>query len=61
MIKDVTVFFLCSLRFLTCGTKLLYLWTSSHTNSIPGAIPKKSYVMERIVLQVMVVIDSRRA
>lgn len=39
-------------RFLTCGTKLLYLWTSSHTNSIPGAIPQKSYVMERIVLQV---------
>uniref|UniRef100_A0A8C8X868 Phosphatidylinositol 4-phosphate 3-kinase C2 domain-containing subunit alpha n=1 Tax=Panthera leo TaxID=9689 RepID=A0A8C8X868_PANLE len=39
-------------RFLTCGTKLLYLWTSSHTNPIPGTIPKKGYVMERIVLQV---------
>ncbi|KAL2806409.1 phosphatidylinositol 4-phosphate 3-kinase C2 domain-containing subunit alpha isoform 3 [Daubentonia madagascariensis] len=38
--------------FLTCGTKLLYLWTSSPTNSIPGTIPKKGYVMERIVLQV---------
>ncbi|KAG8524267.1 Phosphatidylinositol 4-phosphate 3-kinase C2 domain-containing subunit alpha [Galemys pyrenaicus] len=37
-------------RFLTSGTKLLYLWTSSHTN--PGTIPKKGYVMERIVLQV---------
>uniref|UniRef100_A0A8I3VY07 Phosphatidylinositol 4-phosphate 3-kinase C2 domain-containing subunit alpha n=1 Tax=Callithrix jacchus TaxID=9483 RepID=A0A8I3VY07_CALJA len=39
-------------RFLTCGTKLLYLWTSSHTNSVPGTVPKKGYVMERIVLQV---------
>ncbi|XP_008588392.1 PREDICTED: phosphatidylinositol 4-phosphate 3-kinase C2 domain-containing subunit alpha-like, partial [Galeopterus variegatus] len=39
-------------RFLTCGTKLLYLWTSSHTNSIPGTVPTKGYVMERIVLQV---------
>nr|APD32935.1 Pik3c2a [Castor fiber] len=39
-------------RLLTCGTKLLYLWTSSHTNSIPGTVPKKGYVMERIVLQV---------
>ncbi|XP_069327286.1 phosphatidylinositol 4-phosphate 3-kinase C2 domain-containing subunit alpha isoform X1 [Eulemur rufifrons] len=38
--------------FLTCGTKLLYLWTSSPTNSIPGTVPKKGYVMERIVLQV---------
>ncbi|XP_033063779.1 phosphatidylinositol 4-phosphate 3-kinase C2 domain-containing subunit alpha isoform X2 [Trachypithecus francoisi] len=38
--------------FLTCGTKLLYLWTSSHTNSIPGTVTKKGYVMERIVLQV---------
>ncbi|XP_023377910.1 phosphatidylinositol 4-phosphate 3-kinase C2 domain-containing subunit alpha [Pteropus vampyrus] len=39
-------------RFLTCGTKLLYLWTSSHTNLIPGTVLKKGYVMERIVLQV---------
>ncbi|XP_030650362.1 phosphatidylinositol 4-phosphate 3-kinase C2 domain-containing subunit alpha isoform X2 [Nomascus leucogenys] len=39
-------------RFLTCGTKLLYLWTSSHTNSVPGTATKKGYVMERIVLQV---------
>ncbi|XP_064144444.1 phosphatidylinositol 4-phosphate 3-kinase C2 domain-containing subunit alpha isoform X1 [Loxodonta africana] len=39
-------------RFLTCGTKLLYLWTSSHTSPIPGTVPKKGYVMERIVLQV---------
>uniref|UniRef100_A0A8D1PVV5 Phosphatidylinositol 4-phosphate 3-kinase C2 domain-containing subunit alpha n=1 Tax=Sus scrofa TaxID=9823 RepID=A0A8D1PVV5_PIG len=39
-------------RFLTCGTKLLYLWTSSHTNPIPGTVPPKGYVMERIVLQV---------
>lgn len=39
-------------RFLTCGTKLLYLWTSSHTNPILGTLPKKGYVMERIVLQV---------
>uniref|UniRef100_A0A9L0SNC7 Phosphatidylinositol 4-phosphate 3-kinase C2 domain-containing subunit alpha n=1 Tax=Equus caballus TaxID=9796 RepID=A0A9L0SNC7_HORSE len=39
-------------RFLTCGTKLLYLWTSSHTNPVPGTVPKKGYVMERIVLQV---------
>ncbi|XP_004635008.1 phosphatidylinositol 4-phosphate 3-kinase C2 domain-containing subunit alpha [Octodon degus] len=39
-------------RFLTCGTKLLYLWTSSRANPSPGTIPKKGYVMERIVLQV---------
>uniref|UniRef100_A0A8C5LJE9 Phosphatidylinositol-4-phosphate 3-kinase catalytic subunit type 2 alpha n=1 Tax=Jaculus jaculus TaxID=51337 RepID=A0A8C5LJE9_JACJA len=39
-------------RFLTCGTKLLYLWTSSHTNSIPGTMPRRGCVMERIVLQV---------
>ncbi|TKC47566.1 hypothetical protein EI555_013695, partial [Monodon monoceros] len=39
-------------KFLTCGTKLLYLWTSSHTNPVPGTVPKKGYVMERIVLQV---------
>ncbi|XP_032737019.1 phosphatidylinositol 4-phosphate 3-kinase C2 domain-containing subunit alpha isoform X1 [Lontra canadensis] len=39
-------------RFLTCGTKLLYLWTSSHTNPAPGTVPRKGYVMERIVLQV---------
>ncbi|XP_063497996.1 phosphatidylinositol 4-phosphate 3-kinase C2 domain-containing subunit alpha isoform X2 [Symphalangus syndactylus] len=39
-------------RFLTCGTKLLCLWTSSHTNSVPGTVTKKGYVMERIVLQV---------
>nr|KAF6438676.1 phosphatidylinositol-4-phosphate 3-kinase catalytic subunit type 2 alpha [Molossus molossus] len=39
-------------RFLTCGTKLLYLWTSSHITPIPGTISKKGYVMERIVLQV---------
>uniref|UniRef100_A0A2K6M6K6 Phosphatidylinositol 4-phosphate 3-kinase C2 domain-containing subunit alpha n=1 Tax=Rhinopithecus bieti TaxID=61621 RepID=A0A2K6M6K6_RHIBE len=39
-------------KVLTCGTKLLYLWTSSHTNSIPGTVTKKGYVMERIVLQV---------
>ncbi|XP_011944064.1 PREDICTED: phosphatidylinositol 4-phosphate 3-kinase C2 domain-containing subunit alpha isoform X2 [Cercocebus atys] len=38
--------------FLTCGTKLLYLWTSSHTNSVPGTVTKKGYFMERIVLQV---------
>ncbi|KAM5186999.1 phosphatidylinositol 4-phosphate 3-kinase C2 domain-containing subunit alpha isoform 3-T4 [Callospermophilus lateralis] len=38
--------------FLTCGTKLLYLWTSSSTNCIPGTVPKKGYLMERIVLQV---------
>nr|XP_055138221.1 phosphatidylinositol 4-phosphate 3-kinase C2 domain-containing subunit alpha isoform X3 [Symphalangus syndactylus] len=38
--------------FLTCGTKLLCLWTSSHTNSVPGTVTKKGYVMERIVLQV---------
>uniref|UniRef100_A0A7N5JUH1 Phosphatidylinositol 4-phosphate 3-kinase C2 domain-containing subunit alpha n=2 Tax=Ailuropoda melanoleuca TaxID=9646 RepID=A0A7N5JUH1_AILME len=39
-------------KFLTCGTKLLYLWTSSHTNPVPGTVPRKGYVMERIVLQV---------
>nr|XP_002721404.1 phosphatidylinositol 4-phosphate 3-kinase C2 domain-containing subunit alpha [Oryctolagus cuniculus] len=39
-------------RFLACGTKLLYLWTSSHVNTLPGTTPKKGYVMERIVLQV---------
>uniref|UniRef100_A0A8C2W3P5 Phosphatidylinositol 4-phosphate 3-kinase C2 domain-containing subunit alpha n=2 Tax=Chinchilla lanigera TaxID=34839 RepID=A0A8C2W3P5_CHILA len=39
-------------RFLTCGTKLLYLWTSSRTHPSPGTMPKKGYIMERIVLQV---------
>uniref|UniRef100_F6PV08 Phosphatidylinositol 4-phosphate 3-kinase C2 domain-containing subunit alpha n=1 Tax=Monodelphis domestica TaxID=13616 RepID=F6PV08_MONDO len=39
-------------RFLTCGTKLLYLWTSSPTQPIPGITHKKGQVMERIVLQV---------
>ncbi|XP_007515908.2 phosphatidylinositol 4-phosphate 3-kinase C2 domain-containing subunit alpha [Erinaceus europaeus] len=35
-------------RFLTCGTRLLYLWI----NPVPGTLPKKGHVMERIVLQV---------
>uniref|UniRef100_A0A2K5JVD8 Uncharacterized protein n=1 Tax=Colobus angolensis palliatus TaxID=336983 RepID=A0A2K5JVD8_COLAP len=49
---EALVLLSCNDEFLTCGTKLLYLWTSSHTNSIPGTVTKKGYVMERIVLQV---------
>lgn len=59
--KNMVFFYLHSWRFLTCGTKLLYLWTSSHTNPIPGTVPKKGYVMERIVLQVMVLLDMCRS
>ncbi|XP_072475709.1 phosphatidylinositol 4-phosphate 3-kinase C2 domain-containing subunit alpha isoform X5 [Notamacropus eugenii] len=39
-------------RFLTCGTKLLYLWASSPAQPIPGVTHRKGHVMERIVLQV---------
>nr|XP_056707123.1 phosphatidylinositol 4-phosphate 3-kinase C2 domain-containing subunit alpha [Euleptes europaea] len=38
-------------QMLTCGTKLLHLWTTS-TNIVPGIALKKGSVMERIVLQV---------
>ncbi|XP_032043896.1 phosphatidylinositol 4-phosphate 3-kinase C2 domain-containing subunit alpha [Aythya fuligula] len=38
-------------RLLTCGTKLLQLWTSSHPNHASGTASKKGN-MERIVLQV---------
>ncbi|XP_035406042.1 phosphatidylinositol 4-phosphate 3-kinase C2 domain-containing subunit alpha isoform X2 [Cygnus atratus] len=38
-------------RLLTCGTKLLQLWTSSHPNHASGMASKKGN-MERIVLQV---------
>ncbi|XP_062973286.1 phosphatidylinositol 4-phosphate 3-kinase C2 domain-containing subunit alpha [Elgaria multicarinata webbii] len=38
-------------RMLTCGTKLLHLWTPS-TNIVPGVSHKKGNLMERIVLQV---------
>ncbi|XP_029412140.1 phosphatidylinositol 4-phosphate 3-kinase C2 domain-containing subunit alpha [Nannospalax galili] len=47
-------------RLLMCGTKLLYLWTSSHTNSIPGTILRRGCVMERIVLQSMDIKSSGR-
>ncbi|XP_074774691.1 phosphatidylinositol 4-phosphate 3-kinase C2 domain-containing subunit alpha isoform X3 [Athene noctua] len=38
-------------RLLTCGTKLLQLWTSSHPHHAPGMASKKGN-MERIVLQI---------
>ncbi|XP_015278738.1 PREDICTED: phosphatidylinositol 4-phosphate 3-kinase C2 domain-containing subunit alpha [Gekko japonicus] len=38
-------------RTLTCGTKLLHLWTTS-TNVVPGITLKKGSLMEKIVLQV---------
>ncbi|XP_025934770.1 phosphatidylinositol 4-phosphate 3-kinase C2 domain-containing subunit alpha isoform X4 [Apteryx rowi] len=38
-------------RFLTCGTKLLQLWTSSHPSHASGMASKRGN-MERIVLQV---------
>uniref|UniRef100_A0A6J0UDA7 Phosphatidylinositol 4-phosphate 3-kinase C2 domain-containing subunit alpha n=1 Tax=Pogona vitticeps TaxID=103695 RepID=A0A6J0UDA7_9SAUR len=38
-------------RMLTCGTKLLHLWTPS-TNIVSGVGHKKGNLMERIVLQV---------
>ncbi|XP_077177735.1 phosphatidylinositol 4-phosphate 3-kinase C2 domain-containing subunit alpha isoform X2 [Paroedura picta] len=37
-------------RMLTCGTKLLHLWTTS--TNMPGITLKKGSLMERIVLQV---------
>ncbi|XP_001510027.3 phosphatidylinositol 4-phosphate 3-kinase C2 domain-containing subunit alpha [Ornithorhynchus anatinus] len=39
-------------RVLTCGTKLLHLWTSAQTYPPPGIVHKKGHLMERIVLQV---------
>lgn len=39
-------------RLLTCGTKLLQLWTSSHPHHVSGTTSKKGN-MERIVLQVV--------
>ncbi|XP_060131966.1 phosphatidylinositol 4-phosphate 3-kinase C2 domain-containing subunit alpha [Zootoca vivipara] len=38
-------------RMLTCGTKLLHLWTPP-TNLVPGTVQKKGNLMERIVLQI---------
>ncbi|XP_041894243.1 phosphatidylinositol 4-phosphate 3-kinase C2 domain-containing subunit alpha isoform X2 [Corvus kubaryi] len=38
-------------RLLTCGTKLLQLWTSSHPHHVSGTTSKKGN-MERIVLQI---------
>uniref|UniRef100_A0A8C0FLF8 Phosphatidylinositol 4-phosphate 3-kinase C2 domain-containing subunit alpha n=1 Tax=Bubo bubo TaxID=30461 RepID=A0A8C0FLF8_BUBBB len=38
-------------RLLTCGTKLLQLWTPSHPHHAPGMASKKGN-MERIVLQI---------
>ncbi|XP_051478598.1 phosphatidylinositol 4-phosphate 3-kinase C2 domain-containing subunit alpha isoform X3 [Apus apus] len=38
-------------RLLTCGTKLLQLWTSSHPHHVPGVASKKGNT-ERIVLQI---------
>ncbi|NXY25507.1 P3C2A kinase, partial [Atrichornis clamosus] len=38
-------------RLLTCGTKLLQLWTSSHPHHVSGMASKKGN-MERIVLQI---------
>uniref|UniRef100_A0A8C8SM83 Phosphatidylinositol-4-phosphate 3-kinase catalytic subunit type 2 alpha n=1 Tax=Pelusios castaneus TaxID=367368 RepID=A0A8C8SM83_9SAUR len=39
-------------RLLTCGTKLLYLWTSAHVTPVSGAAHKRGNLMEKIVLQV---------
>ncbi|MEE6499476.1 hypothetical protein FKM82_003460 [Ascaphus truei] len=39
-------------RLLTCGTKLLNLWTSFHTSPVPGTVHRKPTQMQRIVLQV---------
>ncbi|XP_037755640.1 phosphatidylinositol 4-phosphate 3-kinase C2 domain-containing subunit alpha [Chelonia mydas] len=39
-------------RLLTCGTKLLHLWTSSHVTPASGTAHKKGNLMEKIVLQV---------
>ncbi|XP_014731802.1 PREDICTED: phosphatidylinositol 4-phosphate 3-kinase C2 domain-containing subunit alpha [Sturnus vulgaris] len=38
-------------RLLTCGTKLLQLWTSSHPHHVSGMASKKGN-MERVVLQI---------
>ncbi|CAM5149778.1 unnamed protein product [Natator depressus] len=39
-------------RLLTCGTKLLRLWTSSHVTPASGTAHKRGNLMEKIVLQV---------
>ncbi|XP_067396787.1 phosphatidylinositol 4-phosphate 3-kinase C2 domain-containing subunit alpha [Emydura macquarii macquarii] len=39
-------------RLLTCGTKLLHLWTSSHVTPVSAAAHKRGNLMEKIVLQV---------
>ncbi|CAM4585125.1 unnamed protein product [Caretta caretta] len=39
-------------RLLTCGTKLLHLWTSSHVTAASGTAHKRGNLMEKIVLQV---------
>ncbi|XP_039389574.1 phosphatidylinositol 4-phosphate 3-kinase C2 domain-containing subunit alpha [Mauremys reevesii] len=39
-------------RLLTCGTKLLHLWTSSHVTPTSGTVHKRGNLMEKIVLQV---------
>uniref|UniRef100_A0A452HT92 Phosphatidylinositol 4-phosphate 3-kinase C2 domain-containing subunit alpha n=1 Tax=Gopherus agassizii TaxID=38772 RepID=A0A452HT92_9SAUR len=39
-------------RSLTCGTKLLHFWTSSHVTTASGTAHKRGNLMEKIVLQV---------
>ncbi|XP_063294346.1 phosphatidylinositol 4-phosphate 3-kinase C2 domain-containing subunit alpha [Pelobates fuscus] len=39
-------------RLLTCGTKLLNLWTSFPVNPAPGTVSRKSNQMQKLVLQV---------
>ncbi|XP_053305716.1 phosphatidylinositol 4-phosphate 3-kinase C2 domain-containing subunit alpha [Spea bombifrons] len=39
-------------RLLTCGTKLLNLWTSFNTNPAAGTVSKKQNPMQKLVLQV---------
>lgn len=53
--KQTVILIACTcsfLRLLTCGTKLLQLWTSSHPHHVSGMASKKGN-MERIVLQVI--------
>ncbi|KAM4721293.1 phosphatidylinositol 4-phosphate 3-kinase C2 domain-containing subunit alpha [Rhinophrynus dorsalis] len=39
-------------RLLTCGTKLINLWTSFHSNPVAGTISRKTNQMQKLVLQV---------
>uniref|UniRef100_A0A8C0GFV7 Phosphatidylinositol 4-phosphate 3-kinase C2 domain-containing subunit alpha n=1 Tax=Chelonoidis abingdonii TaxID=106734 RepID=A0A8C0GFV7_CHEAB len=48
----VYLFFFDCRRLLTCGTKLLHFWTSSHVTAASGTAHKRGNLMEKIVLQV---------